>query len=58
MSMRGQIISNEYQKMVWVRDENGGEYVCYQKDVKDPNHVSEDEKQQCLDSSEVLGPNW
>jgi len=58
MSMRGPIISGEYQRMVWVRDENGGEYVCYQKDLKDPNHVAEDEKQQCLDSSEVLGPNW
>jgi|GEM_PF-2190206 len=58
MSMRGEIISDEYQKMVWVRDKDGKEYVCYLKDLKDPDELSEEEKKQCLDSSEVLGPNW
>lgn len=29
MSMRGQLISEEYQNMVWSRDEKGAEYVCY-----------------------------
>jgi len=58
MSMRGPIISKEYQRMVWVRDENGGEYVCYAEDLKDPNHVSDSEKKHCLDSSQVMGPNW
>lgn len=58
MSMRGDIISAEYTKMVWVRDEKGGEFVCYAKDLKDPNHVTENEKEFCLDSSLVMGPNW
>ncbi len=58
MSMRGQLISKEYNKMVWVRDEKGGEYVCYAKDLKNQDRVSEDEKARCLDSSQVLGPNW
>ena len=58
MSMRGKIISEEYQKMVWVRDDKGGEYVCYAEDLESPDHVSEDEKMNCLDSSKVLGPNW
>jgi len=58
MSMRGQIISEEYNKMVWVRDDNGGEYVCYSKDLEDPHRVSEEEKKHCVDSSQVLGPNW
>ena len=58
MSMRGEIISNEYQRMVWVNDDNGGEYVCYAKDLKDRNHVSEEEKELCLDTSLVMGPNW
>jgi hypothetical protein len=58
MSMRGNIISKEYQRMIFVRDNNGGEFVCYAKDLKDPKHVSEDEKKHCLDSSMVLGPNW
>ena len=58
MSMRGDIISAEYNKMVWVRDDNGGEFVCYAKDLKDPNRVTENEKEFCLDSSLVMGPNW
>lgn len=58
MSMRGDVISAEYQKMVWVRDDNGGEFVCYAQDLKNPNHVAENEKEHCLDSSLVLGPNW
>lgn len=58
MSMRGQIISKEYQNMVFVRDNNGGEYVCYENDVKDQQQVSEQEKEKCLDTSQVLGPNW
>lgn len=58
MSMRGEIISEEYKNMVWVRDDNGGEYVCYARDLKSAAHVSENEKEHCLDTSLVLGPNW
>lgn len=58
MSMRGQLISKEYQSMVFVRDDNGGEYVCYADDLNDQDHVSEHEKEKCLDTSQVLGPNW
>ena len=58
MSMRGELISKEYQSMVFVRDNKGGEYVCYAKDLKDKDHVSENEKGNCLDTSLVMGPNW
>ena len=58
MSMRGQIISEEYQNMVWVRDDKGSEYVCYAKDLESPDHVSENEKEHCLNTSMILGPNW
>ena len=58
MSMRGQVISKEYNRMVWVRDDEGGEYVCYAKDLKNQDRVSEDDKAHCLDSSQILGPNW
>ena len=58
MSMRGQIISKEFQSMVFVRDDNGGEFVCYAHDLQDQEHVSENEKDKCLDTSQVLGPNW
>ena len=58
MSMRGNLVSKEYQRMVFVRDDKGAEYVCYANDLKDPNHVNENEKEHCLDSSQVLGSNW
>ena len=58
MSMRGQIISEEYQNMVWVRDDKGGEYVCYANDLESPNYVAENEKEHCLDTSLVLGSSW
>ena len=58
MSMRGNIISKEYQSMVFVRDDNGAEYVCYAKDLQDPNHVNESEKEHCLDTSLIMGSNW
>ncbi len=58
MSMRGELISSEYNNMVFVRDDKGGEYVCYRKDLKSPDRVDEDEKNRCLDTSQVLGPNW
>lgn len=58
MSMRGDVISGEYQSMVFVRDDNGGEYVCYAKDLNSPDHVSESEKQYCLDANQLLGLNW
>mgnify|MGYP006896061035 CR=1 FL=1 len=34
MSMRGEKISEEYQRMVWVRDKDGKEYACYIEDLK------------------------
>ena len=56
--MRGEIISGEYQNMVFVRDDNGGEYVCYVKDLSAPDHVSEEEKQFCLDTNQAPGDSW
>ena len=56
--MRGHIISAEYQKVVFVRDENGGEYACYAKDLSDRNHVKENEKENCIDTSLILGASW
>ncbi len=61
MSMRGDIISREYKNMEFVKDNNGKEFVCYTKDVK--NHkegdaLSDEQKSRCLDSSQVLGDSW
>ena len=43
MSLRGELISKEYQNMVWVRDKKGAEFICYSSDLKSRDHVSEDE---------------
>ena len=62
MSMRGDIISNEYQKMVWVHDKAGKEYACYVDDLKGKlkakDDLTDEEKESCLDLSEVVGDSW
>ena len=58
MSMRGDLISEEHQSMVFVRDDSGAEYVCYARDLNSAEHVSKHEKQYCLDASQVLGESW
>ena len=61
MSMRGDLISKEYQKMVWVRDKDGKEYACYIDDlqnIKKKEDLTDEEREKCLDISQVLGPNW
>lgn len=62
MSMRGEIISSEYNKMVWVHDRQGKEYACYLDDIKGKikniEDLSEADKKNCLDLSTVLGDTW
>lgn len=61
MSMRGEIISKEYQKMVWVQDTDGKEYSCYADDLKDftaKKGLTDEQRSRCLDTSEVAGDSW
>lgn len=61
MSMRGELISNEYQHMVWVNDVDDRQYSCYRDDVKKLNKkkgLSKEQKEKCLDISLVLGDTW
>lgn len=61
MSMRGEIISKEYNKMVFVQDNDGKEFVCYTKDLKDFKNgeaLNEQQKEKCLDTSLILGDSW
>lgn len=61
MSMRGQIISREYQNMDWIHDKDGKEYVCYHENVLDydeNNGLTEEQKQKCLDTSQLVGDSW
>jgi len=60
MSMRGEIISQEYNKMVWVHDEDGKEYACYANDLKNSERgtLTNEDKRHCTDVSLVLGDSW
>lgn len=61
MSMRGEIISREYNQMVFVNDNKGKQFACYAKDVenhRDGQKLNEEQKQRCLDTSVVLGDTW
>ena len=62
MSMRGEVISEEYKKMVWVHDSKGKEYACYADDlkgkIKSKEELSEEQKKSCVDLSTVLGDSW
>lgn len=61
MSMRGELISKEYQKMVFIDDVDGKEYSCYQKDVSnfdEKKGLSSEQKKKCTDLSLVLGDSW
>jgi hypothetical protein len=61
MSMRGELISNEYQRMVFIDDVDGKEYSCYLKDVRnfdEKKGLSQKQKEKCTDLSFVLGDSW
>jgi len=61
MSMRGQLISKEYQKMVFVQDKDGKEFSCYLDDVKDFDSrkgLTREQRVKCLDISQVAGDSW
>ena len=61
MSMRGQIISREYQSMKFVNDKDGKEYACYLRDLKDFDEkkgLTDRQKAKCLDTSVVMGDSW
>jgi len=61
MSMRGELISAEYQAMVFIDDVDGKEYSCYLKDVDNYDEtkgLTSKQKEKCLDVSLVLGDSW
>jgi hypothetical protein len=48
-----------YEIMVWVRDKDGREYACYLDDIKGKvktrEEMTEEEKRNCLDVSQIVG---
>ena len=59
--MKGEVISKEFQKMVWLQDKDGKEYACYINDLKNirrKEDLTDEEKSKCMDLSLVLGDSW
>jgi len=59
--MKGEVISKEFQNMVWVNDKDGKEYACYIGDIKNirkKEDLTQEEQQKCMDLSTVLGDSW
>ncbi len=59
--MKGQIISQEFNKMVWVQDNKGAEYSCYidqDRDVKKKEDLSQHEQKSCMNLNDVQGDSW
>lgn len=59
--MRGQIISKEYNNMVWVKDKEGAEYACYhngEDNVRRKEDLTEKDQHKCMNLNVVLGDTW
>ena len=59
--MRGEKISEEYQRMVFIQDKDGKEYACYIEDLKNikkKEDLTPEEREKCTDISLVLGDSW
>ncbi len=59
--MKGEIISQEFQHMVWVHDKDGKEYACRiedPKNIKRKEDLTDEEQKNCMNLNEVLGDSW
>lgn len=59
--MKGQIISQEFNRTVWVQDNKGSEYACYidqDRKVETKEELSEREQKSCMNLNAVLGDSW
>jgi len=59
--MKGKIISQEFNRMVWVQDNKGSQYACYierDRNVKTKDDLSGQEQKSCMNLNAVLGDSW
>jgi hypothetical protein len=59
--MKGKIIAQEFNKMVWVQDNKGTEYSCsvdHTRNVKNKEELSTAEQKECVNLNSVLGDSW
>ena len=57
--MTDEIRTGGYESMVWIRDKDGKEYACYldalKGNIKEKDQLTEEERANCLDVSEIVG---
>jgi hypothetical protein len=59
--MKGEIIAQEFNKMVWVNDKDGAQYACYLKkpnDISRKEDLTDEEQSRCINLNSVLGDSW
>lgn len=59
--MKGKIISEEFNHIVWVHDKHGAEYACRIDDVRNISRkedLTDEEQKKCLDLNMVMGDSW
>ena len=44
-----------YESLIWIRDKDGHEYACSLDKVKNPESLTEEERQRCLDVNLLVG---
>lgn len=44
-----------YESMVWVRDEDGREFVCYLDDVKNVRELNDNDREKCMNVNLLIG---
>lgn len=59
--MKGEIISKEFKRMVWVSDKDGAQYACYadnQHNIKRKEDLTDEDQKLCMNLNVVLGDSW
>lgn len=44
-----------YESLVWIRDNDGKEYVCSLDEVRNPNELNAEERARCMDVNLLIG---
>ena len=44
-----------YESMVWIRDNDGREFVCYLDDIHNDSELNDEERKNCMDVSLLIG---
>ena len=44
-----------YESLIWIKDNDGYEYACSLEEVKNPEKLTEEERQRCLNVNLLVG---